>query len=163
MRPSRMIALSVVAALLTILARPAEAVFPRLLMVYGGALARPLIVESPQDVQRIFEEVSEGVDRNGLNRRPYFELALFWGNDVWDRYVHEGRLSQLKPEDATSELVPMRGIPIRGRFFPACAEAPAQITLTEVNSEAIQSIWRVSPEGLQVLEKLGVPIRRDCK
>jgi hypothetical protein len=163
MRLSKMITVSVGVALLTILALPAEAVFPRLLMVYGGPIATPLIVENPKDVQKIFEGISEGVNRNGLDRRPYFELALFWGNDEWDRYVHEGRLSQLKPEDATSELVPMRGIPIRGRFYPACAEAPAQITLTEVNSQAIQSIWRVSPEGLQVLEKLGVPVKQDCK
>jgi hypothetical protein len=126
-------------------------------------MAIPLIVENPKDVQKIFEGISEGVNRNGLDRRPYFALALFWGNDKWDRYVDEGRLSHLKPEDATSESVPMRGIPIRGRFYPTCAEAPAQITLTEVNSQAIQSIWRVSPEGLQVLEKLGVPVKRDCR
>jgi hypothetical protein len=114
---SRMITVSVGVALLTSFALPAEAVFPRLLMVYGGPLARPLIVENPRDVQDIFEGISEGVNRNGLDRRPYFEFALFWGNDKWDRYVDEERLSQLKPEDATSESVPMRGIPISPGFY----------------------------------------------
>ena len=140
-------------------ASPAEAAFPRLLMVYGAPLARPLVVEDPQEIVKVFVGTSEAVDRNDLDRRQYFELALFWGND-WNRYMDEGRpASALKTEDVT----PFSNIPIRGRLYPACGDLPAQITLTEVDSQAIRNKWRLSPDGLKVLEKLGVPIKSDCK
>jgi hypothetical protein len=140
------------------LALPAEGAWPRLLMVYGAALTRPLVVEEPKDIVKVFDGKGEAVDRNDLDRRLYFELALFWG-DTWNRYMNEGRpAGALKPEDVT----PFDNIPIRGRLYPACGVHPAQITLTKVNSQEIRDIWRLSPDGLKVLEKLGVPIKSDC-
>jgi len=133
------------------LASPAEAVWPRLLMVYGAPLTRPLVVEDTQDIVKVFVLTGETVDRNDLDRRPSFALVLFWGN-AWNRYIDEGRLvSALRPED----VMPFANIPIRGMLYPACGDLPAQITLTEVDSQAIRDIWRISPDGLKVLEKLG--------
>ena len=141
------------------LASPAEGAYPRLLMVYGAPLTRPLVVEDPRDIVKVFAQTGESVDRSDLNGRPYFQLALFWG-DVWNRYMNEGKsASALKPEDVT----PFENIPIWGRFYPACADLPALMTLTEAGSEAIRDIMRLSADGLKVLEKLGVPIQTDCK
>jgi hypothetical protein len=65
----------------------------------------------------------------------------------------------LKPEDVT----PFDNIPIRGRFYPACGSLAAQITLTNVGADTIQSSWLVSEKGLKVLEKLGVPTKSECR
>jgi hypothetical protein len=144
--------------LLITFAVPAEAAWPRLLMVYNASLTRPPVGEEPKDIVQVFDQTGEAVDQDDLDRRPYFELALFWG-DTWNRYMNEGRpASALKPEEVT----PFDSIPIRGRFYPACGVHPAQITLTKVNSPEIRDIWPLSPDGLKVLEKLGVPIKSDC-
>jgi hypothetical protein len=123
-------------------------------MVYGAPLTHPLVVEDPKEVVKVFARTGEALDGNDLNRRPYFELALFWG-DVWNKYMDEGKpASALKPED----LTPFANIPIRGRLYPACGDLPAQITLTDPSNQAVWETWRLSAEGLKVLEKLGVPI-----
>ena len=127
-------------------------------MVYGK-LPKPLVVRDAYEIADILEGSSDGVDRDRLQVRPYFELALFWGND-WNRYVDEGKpVDRLKPEDVT----PFSNTPIHGKFYPACTGAAAQITLTAVGAASVYSIWRVSEKGLKALERLGVPTRTDCK
>ena len=137
----------------------ADAAYPRLLMVYGKSLAKPIVVENAPDVVKVIDHKRDGAGVNGPEDRPYLELALFWGNE-WNRYMYEGKpASQLRPEDVT----PFDNIPIRGRFYPICIDSPAQITLTEVNGTRTHSMWRVSPAGLKVLEDLGVPVKAECK
>jgi len=158
--PSRCFGVSaILAVLLVLFATTADAAYPRLLMVYGKSLAKPIVVENALDVVKVIDHTSDGASVNGLEDRPYLELALFWGNE-WNRYMDEGKpANQLRPEDVT----PFDNIPIRGRFYPICNDSPAQITLTEVNGTRTHSMWRVSPAGLKVLEDLGVPVKADCK
>lgn len=151
------LAVAVVAALT--FALTAEAAFPRLLMIHGSPLPRPLVVDNPFDVAKVFEGVREPADDRNLQGRPYFELTLFWG-EVWNRYMEEGKpVSALKPEDVT----PFANIPIHGRFYPACLGAPAVITLTEGQSKTIHSITRISDAGLKILDIAGVPVKAGCK
>jgi hypothetical protein len=50
-------------------------------MVYGKSLAKPILVENALDVVKIIDHTSDGASVNGLEDRPYLELALFWGNE----------------------------------------------------------------------------------
>jgi hypothetical protein len=137
----------------------AEAAFPRLLMVFGKPLSKPIIVEEPLEVVDVFEGTHGGANQSQLEGRAHLELALFWGN-VWNNYMNAGKSAKdLKPEDVT----PFDNIPIRGRFYPACGSSAAQITLTNVGADTIQSSWLVSEKGLKVLEKLGVPTKSECR
>jgi hypothetical protein len=144
--------------LLLVWTTSADAAFPRLLMVYGKPLPKPVVVENPFDVVKIFEGSRDGTTEQSLSGRPYFEIALFWGEE-WNRYMNEGKpASALKPEDVT----PFGNIPNRGRFYPACSNASAQISLIEPQSQRTNGIWKVPEEGLKVLESLGVPTKASC-
>jgi hypothetical protein len=98
--PSRCFGVSaILAVLLVLFGTTADAAYPRLLMVYGKSLAKPIVVENALDVVKVIEHTSDGTSVNGLEDRPYLELALFWGNE-WNRYMDEGKPSnQLRPED----------------------------------------------------------------
>lgn len=151
-------ALLCAAAILVLIPVRNDAAYPRLLMIHGAPLSRPLVVENPRDIVKVIDGPRDGVDLKGLDRRRYLELALFWGNE-WNRYMDEGKpASQLKPQDVTA----FGNIPIRGKFYPACNDAPALITLIEVKGSDIYEVWRVSADGLKVLETLGVPVKGDC-
>jgi hypothetical protein len=156
MRTPRII---VVVLLLTMWTMPADAAYPRLLMVYGKPLTKPVVVEDPLEVVTIFQGSSDGTDQETLAQRPYLDLALFWGEE-WNRYMDQGKPTNvLRPEDVT----PFGNIPIRGRFYPACADAAAQISLNEPAAQGTRDIWTVPADGLRVLERLGVPTRGSCK
>jgi hypothetical protein len=157
--PNRLFRTGILLLLLVAWTTPADAAFPRLLMIYGKPLSKPIVVENPLDVVKIFEGSSDGTTEQSLAGRPYFEVALFWG-EQWNRYMDEGKpASALKPEDVT----PFGNIPNRGRFYPACANAAAQISLFEPQSQRTHGIWKVPEEGLKVLESLGVPTKGNCK
>jgi len=158
---SRARSIRVVIALTVILlsAHIAEAALPRLLMVFGKPLGRPVVIHDVQELMEVFTPTRDAAERNRLDARPSLDIALFWGND-WNRFMDEGKsVATLKPEDVT----PFGDIPVRGRFYPACASAPAQITLTAVRGDAIHTAWVVSEQSLRILEREGIPIRVDCK
>jgi hypothetical protein len=149
----------IILLLLVVLTTSVSAAFPRLLMVHGTPLEKPVVIENALDVVKIFDGTGDGTDVQSLAGRPYLELTLFWGAE-WNRYMDEGKpTSALKPEDVT----PFGNIPIRGRFYPACINAAAQISVSEAQSQGTTGIWKVSAEGLKVLENLGVPTKGDCK
>ena len=150
---------SLVVLLVTLWTVLADAASPRLLMVYGKPLTKPVVVEDPFEVVKIFQGSSDGTDEQTLARRPYLELALFWGEE-WNRYMDQGKPTNvLGPDDVT----PFGNIPIRGRFYPACADAVAQISLNAPDAQGTRDIWKVSADGLKVLERLGVPTTDSCK
>jgi hypothetical protein len=150
---------SIVVLLLTLWTMSVDAAYPRLLMVYGQPLTKPVVVEDPLEVVKIFQGSSDGTDQESLARRPYLDLALFWGEE-WNRYMDQGKPTNvLRPEDVT----PFGNIPIRGRFYPACADAAAQISVNGPDAQGTGGIWKVPAEGLSVLESLGVPTRDSCK
>src|SRR5262245_65051317 len=76
---------------------PAEAAWPRLLMVYGKPLEKPIVVDDALGIVEVFDRSVE-FEESKLKDRPYLSLALFWGMD-WNRYVVEGTLDRLWPED----------------------------------------------------------------
>ena len=135
----------------------ADGAIPRVLMVHGGILRRPIVVDDWPAMFQILD--SAAPETTEPKNRPYLDLALFWGTE-WIRYVENGgRLDRLRPADAK----PWFNLPTRGRFYPACGSSPAVITITPVPPDTRPGMWRVSDGGLSVLKRFGVPMRVDCK
>ena len=82
-----------------VLATPAEAAAPRLVMIYGKQLPKPIILADWQENMRLMAAITEQarVTPEELKRRPYLKLAFFWGLE-WVRYVDQGKpIDKLRP------------------------------------------------------------------
>jgi hypothetical protein len=134
-------------ALALAVAGPATAAAPRLIMVDGRLLDGRVLVSDGEDAFELYQAFFEGkaVDRSGLTGRQSLRLGLFWDNRLWEPYVQEGRLRELRFEQANQV----------GRFYPATDGRPA---LVDVPGEGR---WPRTANGtaLRILEAHGVPIR----
>lgn len=84
------------------------------------------------------------VPADQVEGREYLLLSLFWGDNLWEPYVRDGRLDELRPELANQA----------GRFYPASGGRAAVIDLL-VNGRAGPK--QVSEEALATLTRHGVP------
>jgi hypothetical protein len=133
------------------LAPTAGAAAPRIIMVTGPTLERPVFLTDyfeNLDLMIAFQrgrEIAEGrvVDPKELRRRPYLELWLFWGEDQWEPYVSEGRLAELRREQANQY----------GRFYPAFGRRDAVMNLDVPGSR------KATAKLLNILARHGIPTR----
>lgn len=87
--PRRTVLILPAAVLLWILsALPAEAAWPRLLLVYGPPLTRPVVLADSQENETLMLAATDTATISGdqLKGRPYVRLAFFWGPE-WAQYV----------------------------------------------------------------------------
>lgn len=128
-------------------AAPAQAAAPRLVMVSGATLAKPVLLSDWGEITTLYGMLFNGSAAPSDMRggRPSLQLALFWDANVWERYVRNGRLGSLRPEQANQF----------GWFYPAVPGSPALVELPGVGT------WpkRVSPQALAILARHGVPVR----
>jgi hypothetical protein len=125
----------------------AQAAAPRILLVSGGPLARPLAIS---DWERIFAVVSavgtaRALPRTELAARPRLRLSLFWG-PRWIEYLQSGKsAAALQPRQADQH----------GSFYPAWSGRAAAIDLPWAGR------WprAVPARALGILARLGVPTR----
>jgi hypothetical protein len=118
-----------------------EAAAPRLLMIYGAYLQKPVLLSDGAEIFKIFTSTPNETDLD-LKEQPFFELALFWG-PVWNAYVNDGKpLHKVRPEDTDQ----------KGRLYPAFGDKPAVITCGSM-------VKRIPSAGLLFLERSGVPTR----
>jgi hypothetical protein len=120
-----------------------RAAAPRIIIIYGSLVPRKIMMTQWEENHRFMLAITEtaGIDPKDLSRRPYVELAFFWGPD-WVKYVSEGRsLDALTAVQANQH----------GRFYPAFYGAPPIVELDRGNYRKIQ------PEGLKILATIGVP------
>jgi hypothetical protein len=145
----RLVAACVLAALC--LAPAAGAAAPRVIMVTGPNLEKPVFLSDQWenlDLMLAFQagrELDEGrvVDPKELRGRPYFELWLYWGNSQWEPYVREGRLAELRTEQANQS----------GRFYPAFGRRDAVMSLDSPGSR------KATTKLLNILARHGIPTR----
>jgi hypothetical protein len=127
-------------------AAPAQAAAPRLVMVSGTPLAKPVLLSDWDEITTLYGMLVNGPAAPSELRggRPSLQLALFWDANRWDPYVRDGRLGSLRPEQANQF----------GRFYPAVPGGPALVELPGVGT------WpkRVSPQALAILARHGVPV-----
>lgn len=130
-----------------VLALPAAAAVPRLLMFDGRPLARPVVLSDWKEIFRFQQAVlsSPDADPRGLRNRPSLRVSLFWG-PKWNDYMENRRpLSKLRSRDADTF----------GRFYPAWRGRPAVVDL----SFAEHGAKRASPSALAILKRHRIPVR----
>ena len=125
----------------------AGAAAPRLLMVSGPGLSKPVLLTSWNEISDLVQAAaneSPPAARASLAGRPSLRLALFWDATIWEPYIRERKLASLRPADATQF----------GRFYPAVNGKPAAIDLPWTGR------WPKQPNAraLAILERHGVPV-----
>jgi hypothetical protein len=130
-------------------AAPAQAAAPRLLMVTGAQVVKPVMLSDWDEILTLAGLLSSGpaAPSDPLGGRPSLQLAMFWNAGIWEPYARKGRLESLRPEQANQF----------GRFYPAVAGRPALVDLPWAGT------WpkRVGPDALAILARHGVPTRLD--
>jgi hypothetical protein len=136
-----------------------SAAAPRLILVSGALLERPVLIEDWDDNMRIMAAVNSRTvaESESLENRPFYEFALFWGAE-WVQYVNEGRpVAALKPEQATQHA----------RFYPAVGAAPALFVFKDEPGEMqrgtqIMGLVRsVDQMALDVFARYGLRVRME--
>ena len=134
-----------------------SAAAPRLILVRGALLERPVLIEDWEDNARIIAAINSPVvaEVEALASRPFYEFALFWGSE-WVQHMNEGRpVAGLKPEQANQ----------RGRLYPAVGAAPALFMFADEpgpmqrGTRIMGLVRSVEQEGLDVFAKYGLRVR----
>jgi hypothetical protein len=136
------------------LAPAAGAAAPRIVMVTGPGLDQPVFLTDYSenlDLMIAFQrgrEIDEGrvLDPKELQRRPYLELWLFWGENQWEPYVREGRITELRREQANQH----------GRFYPAFGGRDAVMSLDAPGSR------KATAKLLAIFARHGIPTRGEA-
>ena len=136
-----------------------NAAAPRLILVGGPLLERPVLIQDWDDTMRIMAGINDRAvaASEPPTDRPYYELALFWGME-WVQDINDGRpLAALKPEQANQHA----------RFYPAVGTAPALVVFSDESGEWGQNARRmglvrsVEQMALDVFAKYQLRVRVD--
>lgn len=128
-----------------LLALPASAAVPRLLMFTGKPLEKPVVLSDWHEIARFQQAIliSPAAAARQMRGRPWLRISLFWGPQ-WNDYLGRDRpLSALRPRDANGF----------GRFYPAWRGRPAVVDL----GFAEHGPTLASHRALAILERHGVP------
>jgi len=129
----------------------ALAAAPRIMMVYGAPLTKPVVVSNWGDNATIMVATSDSSSmvRARLKGRPSLRVAMFWGL-YWMRYMqHHKPLTAVHPTQANQYA----------RFYPAYGTAPALFVFDSIPGPYTSLIRRVGRMGLAVFTRYGVPVR----
>ncbi len=136
-----------------------NAAAPRLILISGPLLERPILIEDWDQNARIMAGINDRAvaQAEAPADRPFYELALFWGLE-WVQYINDGRpLAALKPELASQHA----------RFYPAVGTTPALVVFRDEPGEWGQNARRmgllrsVEQMALDVFARYGLRVRMD--
>lgn len=130
---------------------PARAAAPRIMVISGGALPRPVILTDWADNTTIVQGNELQIDPSQLAARPYLSVSLFWGPQ-WDAYIAAGR-----PLAALDAAQPTQ----TGRIYPGVGGGPALLVLDAANG-APTSVRELSGLGAEVLADAGVDLTAEA-
>jgi len=150
---------SLLGAVIIVLASVAslDAKGPRLVLISGPLLTRPILIEDWMDTSRLTAGINERADQEpkALADRPVYELALFCGMK-WVTYVDDGRpLTTLTADQANQHA----------RFYPAVGAAPAVVVFQDEPGEFGETARRmgliraVDQMALDTFAKYGLRVR----
>jgi hypothetical protein len=130
---------------------PVLAAAPRVMLVYGPPLTRPVMLQNWDENLRLMQAVTEDATATSreLKHRPFLSVALFWGM-YWGQYLQHGKpLAVFRPERANQ----------CAWFYPAYGRARPLWVFRSVPVASVLLIRRVSPTGIAILARHGVPVR----
>lgn len=130
---------------------PAVAAGPRIMIVYGKPLAKPVIFSNWGENETLLVSVNDdmSVGQARLARRPFLRVAMFWG-PAWIQYMkHHATAHGLRPNEANQ----------LARFYPAYGTAPALFMFDSIPGPYRTLIRRIRPAGVAVLAHQGIPVR----
>src|ERR1700682_1177895 len=127
---------------------PAFAAAPRVILVYGGGLPRPVVLDDWNENLNLMVAMSSDasdVSKDSLVRRPSFRVAMFWG-PVWDEYMRAGGdPSALNPDQAQL-----------GRFYPRTGTSDPLFTFDSIPGPGAL-VRKLLPKGVEILARHGIP------
>ncbi len=130
---------------------PALAKGPRIMLVYGAPLAKPVVMSNWRDNATVMFAAADStsVMHANLAHRPSLRVAMFWGLH-WMRYMrHHRPLRNVRPAEADQFA----------RFYPAYGTRPALFVFDSIPGPYTSLIRRIHAAGLRVLARYGIPIR----
>jgi hypothetical protein len=136
---------------LTTISIPVMAAGPRIMIVYGRPLAKPVIVSNWGENETLLVAANDdmSVKHARLKVRPSLRVAMFWGME-WVQYMKRHKLlAALHPNQANQFA----------RFYPAYGSAPALFVFDSIPGPYTSLIRRIRPEGIAVLARHGIPVR----
>jgi len=136
---------------LTTITTPVMAAGPRIMIVYGRPLAKPVIFSNWGENETLLVAANDGmsVKHARLKGRPSLRVAMFWGME-WVQYMkHHKSLAALHPNQADQFA----------RFYPAYGSSPALFVFDNIPGPYTSLIRRIRPEGIAVLARHGIPVR----
>jgi hypothetical protein len=87
------VAIGILAGLAFVLAETSSAfaAAPRIIIVAGGGLAKPVVLDDWHENLAIMLAATDGVDARieSLSARPWYRIAMFWGQR-WEQYMQAG-------------------------------------------------------------------------
>jgi len=144
----RVFVLTIAAVWLTI-PLSAFAAGPRLIMIHGAPLTKPVIMDNWQEnIDLIHATANDaGISLKELANRTFVEVELFSG-PYWVEYAEADNVRDtLQPESADQ----------RARFYPAVQGRPA------VMAYEAGLPRQVDAKGLAILQRHGIPVSLDSR
>lgn len=123
----------------------ALAAAPRIMIVTGDDLSRPVVLDDWQENLAIMTAATNRpLDRTGedLDHRPSYRIGMFWGSD-WNAYVEAGKDPGALHLDQANQL---------GRYYPPTRNHAAVFTFDAIPGPGAL-IRRLEPEGVAVFAR----------
>lgn len=153
----------VVVVMLLVLASHATtmAASPRIVMVYGGGLAEPMVLtpdapELDRGVLFLYGRASDETTIDALEGRAFLNVAMFWGNEAWAEIASDPvRRRQARPADANQH----------GRLYLPTRTEPAVMVVTNIRGAAFgepsaqdfTSGWLLTESDRDTARRIGIP------
>lgn len=135
-----------------ILATPAHAAAPRIIIIHGALLPRRVVLSDWYENALILGDPDEAANvmQEQLKMRPYLDVDMFWGTE-WVNYVEQGKpLDALDPDDSNQHA----------RLYPAVGSEEPLIAFDYIPGPGTL-IRPLHSDAIKMLAKHGIPTRLD--
>lgn len=143
------VAIGILAGLAFVLAETssAYAAAPRIIIVAGGGLTEPVVLDDWQENLAIMLAATDGVDARGegLSARRWYRIAMFWG-PRWEQYMQAGKDPRALHIEEADQLA---------RYYPPTAAHAAVLSFDGVSGPGAFA-RRLKAPGVSIFSRHGI-------